>query len=99
MMDPTAIFWRPRVLFRTIFSQLLSAEMAIYLNFSEAGPGYRGLRLRKIGSLVSICGFSKRPKSTAAAKEPQFHHCKNPKVLLFMIFEADDLESRCHSFT
>ena len=51
------------------------------------------------GSLVFICGFSKHPKSTAAAKEPQFHHCKNPKVLLFMVFEADDLESRCQSFT
>ena len=50
------------------------------------------------GSLVSICGFSKHPKSTAAAEEPQFHHCKNPKVLLFMIFEADDLELRCQSF-
>ena len=44
MMDPTAIFWRPRVPFRMIFSQL-STEMTIYLNFSEAGPGYRGLRL------------------------------------------------------
>ena len=84
--------------------------MAIYLNFSEAGPEYRGLRLRILlflGSLVSICGFSRHPKSTAAAqepqfaaaKEPQFHHCKNPKVLLFMIFEADDLESGCQSFT
>ena len=59
MMDPTAIFWRPRVLFRTIFSQLLSAEMAIYLNFSEAGPGYRGLRLRILMEVIfsGVLGF------------------------------------------
>ena len=49
--------------------------------------------------LGSTCGFSKHPKSTAAAKKLQFHHCKNPKVLLFMIFEADVyLELRCQSF-
>ena len=51
------------------------------------------------GSLVSSCGFSKHPKGTAAAKEPHFHRCKNPKVLLFMILEADvDPELRCQSF-